>query len=489
MSIRQESVVTAIDKANDILNFNIHNTINQCESAKKIIMDNKSLTKVEKKKAIKIIKQHYDHYKVIYNEGTRRVCENCKEECLATLYCEICIRNNLKSKFSEWTSENDNIDNLIQNCQMESLSPDKIIEWIPYNKLKNIKYLTKGGCSEIYTANWIGGSYNEWDSKKQKLRRFGTHKVILKTLKNIESANRIIGAKSHLAISNKWSNIVKCYGLTQDIKDKKYMLVMYAMSTDLRSYLQQNHDKITWEERIAIIYDIIIALYRVHKENTLHRDLHSGNILYLKSENIWCISDLGFCSPADIPLKSIYGNLSYVAPEVITEKKQSFASDIYSIGIIMWEISSAQPPFIEYEHNYDFAMKIVNGMRPQILSDTPLEYKNLMEQCWDTDPSKRPDIGILLKEIQEMKNFSFEKITNDENNDKNIIIKKFFKNFNICQSFKSKKKTAFKVNKYESRVYLSEYLPYSVEDDDALYHISNLHPEEQDELEIPDEIF
>jgi serine/threonine protein kinase len=240
------------------------------------------------------------------------------------------------------------------------------------------------------------------------------------------------------------------------------MLVMYAMSMDLRSYLQQNHDELTWEERIAIVYDIIIALYRIHKENTIHRDLHSGNILYLKSENIWCISDLGFCGPVDIPLKSIYGNISYVAPEVITEKKQSFASDIYSIGILMWEISSAQPPFINYEHNYDFAMKIVNGMRPQIVPDTPLEYRNLMEQCWDTDPLKRPDISTLLKEIQEMKNLHFEKIPKENNNDKNTI-KKFFKNSNIRKLFKLSKKTDFKVNKVESRVYNSEYLPHAME--------------------------
>ena len=59
-----------------------------------------------------------------------------------------------KSKFFKLDDE---IDNLIQKCQMESILPYKIIEWIPYNNLQNIKYLTKGGCSEIYTADWIDG--------------------------------------------------------------------------------------------------------------------------------------------------------------------------------------------------------------------------------------------------------------------------------------------------------------------------------------------
>ena len=73
---------------------------------------------------------------------------------------------------------------------METVSPEKIIEWIPYDNLQNIKYLTKGGCSEIYTAYWIGGRYEEWDSNEKKLKRFGDQKVILKKLENVENANR-----------------------------------------------------------------------------------------------------------------------------------------------------------------------------------------------------------------------------------------------------------------------------------------------------------
>ena len=73
---------------------------------------------------------------------------------------------------------------------METLHPSVIVEWIPYENLQNIKYRIKGGCSEIYTADWIGGCYYEWDPKEQQLKRFGTHQVILKRLENVESANQ-----------------------------------------------------------------------------------------------------------------------------------------------------------------------------------------------------------------------------------------------------------------------------------------------------------
>ena len=131
-----------------------------------------------------------DYNKLLNNEGTKRICENCQGECLAISYCEHCVRNYLKAKFSNWTSGNNDIDNLIQKCQLETISPDMIIEWIPYNHLQNIKYLTKGGCSEIYAAVRNDGRYVEWDSKEKQLKRIGEQEVILKELKNVESANR-----------------------------------------------------------------------------------------------------------------------------------------------------------------------------------------------------------------------------------------------------------------------------------------------------------
>ncbi|POG67693.1 kinase-like domain-containing protein [Rhizophagus irregularis DAOM 181602=DAOM 197198] len=414
-------------KVNNALNRSyalLDNTLN-CDTfyelRKQILLDDESLTENEKSEAIKIITKTYDLNKVTFNQGTRRICENCNQECLATTYCEYCVRNYLKAKFSNWTSENVIIDNLIQECQMKTIKPSLIPEWIPYNNLQNIKYLTKGGFSEIYTAVWINGSYDEWDSEGQQLKRLENCYVILKELENVENANQnwLEEAKSHLNISNKWNGIVQCYGLTQDPSNGNYMLVMNKYDIDLRKYLQQNHNQLTWKERIQIITNITLALRRIHDENAIHRDLHSGNILYNFGE-VFRISDLGFCGPADKPLKSIYGNLPYIAPEVIIGKEKTFKSDIYSIAMLMWEISSGQPPFIDCEHDYDLAMNIVNGIRPRIILGTPLEYKNLMKQCWDADPLKRPDSFILSKKMSEINLFyqskSNESLTQPEEN-------------------------------------------------------------------------
>ena len=189
-----EKAHSAVNRAYSLTDFSIHNNLEkQHEFRKKTILADKSLTKDEKSEAIKILNKDFDLDKILNHEGTKRICENCQDECLATLYCEHCVRNYLKANFSNWTSGNDDIDNLIQECQMEALEPCRIVEWIPYNNLQNIKYLTEGGCSKIYTADWIVGGYEEWDSKKQQLiREFEskTQSVILKRLENVESANQ-----------------------------------------------------------------------------------------------------------------------------------------------------------------------------------------------------------------------------------------------------------------------------------------------------------
>ncbi|CAI2165129.1 5337_t:CDS:2 [Funneliformis geosporum] len=159
---------------------------------------------------------------------------------------------------------------------------------------------------------------------------------------------------------------------------------------------------------------IIVAIRHLHDEGVIHRDLHSGNILYKKYTNSWYISDFGFCGPADMPLQSIYGNLPYIAPEVISDKRNTRASDIYSIGMLMWEISSGQPPFAGIDHDFNLAMKIINGIRPKIVSRTPLGIKELIEQCWDADPSKRPNIGTLDKKVAEIRK-SYYQNENEEN--------------------------------------------------------------------------
>jgi hypothetical protein len=114
MLVQNELIIAVVNKAIISTDYNIHNDVHkQHEFRQKTILADKSLTKDEKTEAMKMLSILYDERKILLNEGTKRICKDCSKECLATSYCEYCIRNYLKANFSNWSSGNDDIDNLI----------------------------------------------------------------------------------------------------------------------------------------------------------------------------------------------------------------------------------------------------------------------------------------------------------------------------------------------------------------------------------------
>ena len=151
-----------------------------------------------------------------------------------------------------------------------------------------------------------------------------------------------------------------------------------------------------------MIYYLTPFLFRlktIHNENFIHRDFHSGNILSLRNNhNKWVIGDLGLSQPTNSSNNEIYGVIPYIAPEIFKGVGFSKKSDIYSMGMIMWELTTGREPFANnVEHNIDLIYNIINGQRPEITNDTPKCFVNLMERCWDSDISKRPSAEEILE--------------------------------------------------------------------------------------------
>jgi hypothetical protein len=68
--------------------------------------------------------------------------------------------------------------------------------------------------------------------------------------------------------------------------------------------------------------------------------------------------------------------------------------------MIMWELTSNKPPFSDRFHDVDLALAVLDGSRPVIIEGTPDFYANIMKQCWDADPLKRPDASLLPKYLK-----------------------------------------------------------------------------------------
>ncbi|RHZ79125.1 hypothetical protein Glove_151g87 [Diversispora epigaea] len=160
----------------------------------------------------------------------------------------------------------------------------------------------------------------------------------------------------------------------------------------------------------------------MHVESIMHGDLHSGNILYNASNLRWYISDLGLSGPVNKPSNSIYGNLPYVAPEVYCGQSYTVKSDIYSIGILMWEVITGKIPYGDQENknNSHLALAIASGYRPKIYKNIPLEYANLMKQCWDADPDNRPDTRILKKTMRSLIKSLYEEMDQEQSKSKKV---------------------------------------------------------------------
>ncbi|PKC66281.1 kinase-like protein [Rhizophagus irregularis] len=107
--------------------------------------------------------------------------------------------------------------------------------------------------------------------------------------------------------------------------------------------------------------------------------------------------DLGLSRPANDTSSDngIYGViLPYIAPEIFKGSALSKESDVYSMGMIMWELTTGCKPFANVKDNIHLIIQIIDGERPEIITEDTLEcYANLMKSCWDPDPPKRPSIS------------------------------------------------------------------------------------------------
>ena len=88
-------------------------------------------------------------------------CQECFQ--VSTAYgCLSCIRKHFQQDFDKWTSGNEDIDKLIQDIQLNK-KIDVTLEWIPYNKFNDVKYIAEGGFAKVYSATWTDGKIREWD--------------------------------------------------------------------------------------------------------------------------------------------------------------------------------------------------------------------------------------------------------------------------------------------------------------------------------------
>ncbi|RIA94885.1 hypothetical protein C1645_817364 [Glomus cerebriforme] len=129
--------------------------------------------------------------KLILNEELKKrykkygLCMECKQPNTGQYWCNVCNAKHFQQNFKNWTSGNDDIDKFIQDTQLSATNFWKVLEWIPYDRFYDIKYIAKGGFGKVYKATWIDGSIQCWDNENQNWKRYNLNKeVALKSLNN-----------------------------------------------------------------------------------------------------------------------------------------------------------------------------------------------------------------------------------------------------------------------------------------------------------------
>jgi serine/threonine protein kinase len=200
------------------------------------------------------------------------------------------------------------------------------------------------------------------------------------------------------------------------------MVLEYCKNGNLREHLNQNN---SYCDKIKHLSKIATGLLDIHNNEKVHKDFHSGNILFY-SESFVYISDLGMCQPAnnnDKKKEGIYGVLPYMAPEVLCGRSYTKAADIYSFGIVMNEFISEEIPHNDIPHDFTLTVKICKGLRPKISEDTPKLLADLIIKCWDAKAENRPT----AKELHQiLKKWDYE-VKYNENSEIHFQIKEYKK--------------------------------------------------------------
>jgi len=171
----------------------------------------------------------------------------------------------------------------------------------------------------------------------------------------------------------------------------------------LSDLLFKKRKKFTAPEKIRILQEIAFGIHYLHsiRPRVIHRDLKSDNILLTDTYSVK-IADFGMSKMIQEQSKIMTrsGTPHYMAPESIREGKFSEKTDVYSYGIVAWEILCESRPYAEVGSPYKVMYKVVHeNLRPKVPEDAPKIYTWLIGQCTGTIPANRPGFKDIILQL------------------------------------------------------------------------------------------
>ena len=177
----------------------------------------------------------------------------------------------------------------------------------------------------------------------------------------------------------------------------------YCQKGSLYDFLH-SHDSFVWSDKIRVSIQIAKGLSYLHSHSIIHRDLKSLNVLL--TENLQPkIGDFGLSRYKDTltTMTTGVGTPIWMAPELLLMEDYDYRADIYSYGVILWEIETREKPFNDLMPQ-QIMMKAIQKMKQEeIPKETPQGLAKIISQCWSHRQEDRPELNQVIIDMEKLK--------------------------------------------------------------------------------------
>ncbi|XP_055847006.1 mitogen-activated protein kinase kinase kinase 7 [Episyrphus balteatus] len=263
----------------------------------------------------------------------------------------------------------------------EARQPIVNLRQIEFDDIRNREIVGRGSFGTVYKALW--------QNRYVAVKEF----YVTADQKAIQTEVKQLSRVVH-------PNIIALYGVS--IKNESVYLVMeYAEGGSLYNFLHGKANPyysaahaMNWALQCA---EGVAYLHAMKPKPLIHRDLKPPNLLLVNFGRNLKICDFGTAADKSTWMTNNQGSAAWMAPEVFEGSHYSEKCDVFSWGIILWELLSRQQPFKEVQHALTILWGVHKGNRPPIIEGCPKPIEDLYTSCWSREPSERPSMQHVVE--------------------------------------------------------------------------------------------
>ena len=256
---------------------------------------------------------------------------------------------------------------------------DQYIGTLLDNRYEILEVIGTGGMAVVYKA------------RCNRLNRLVAIKVLKQELSQDEEFRRRFHAESQAVAMLSHPNIVSVYDVSHS-NNLDYIVMELIEGITLKQYLEQK-GKLNWREALHFATQIAKALEHAHSRGIIHRDIKPHNIMILKDGSVK-VADFGIArisSAQNTLTREALGSVHYISPEQAKGGKVDYRSDLYSLGVVMYEMLTGRPPF-DGDTPVSVAIQHINAkpvMPRELCPDIPEGLEQITMHAMAADISKR----------------------------------------------------------------------------------------------------